>query len=243
MKTCSRREFVKRGLLIAGTGWATQRALSSWGFSSFRELEAAEGDVSPPATPKKEAAPGVPLFDGKTFAGWEGNLKWFRIQDEAIVAGDLTQRIPHNEFLCTKKEYGDFELHLEVKVAGNKGNAGIQLRSQRVPNHHEVSGYQADVGPGYWGSLYDESRRNRMLVWADKELIKKVVHSEDWNQYRIRCLGPKVQLWLNGHKTVDYTEEAAEIARKGIIGLQVHGGPPAEISYRKLRIIDLSKGT
>ncbi|MAG93714.1 MAG: hypothetical protein CMJ48_08200, partial [Planctomycetaceae bacterium] len=90
---------------------------------------------------------GVRIFDGKTFEGWEGNLDWFRIEKEAIVAGTLEKKIPRNEFLCTKKTYGDFELRLKVKLEGGKGNAGIQFRTKRIPNHHEVSGYQADVGP------------------------------------------------------------------------------------------------
>ena len=86
------------------------------------------------------------LFDGKTFDGWEGNLDIFRIEQKAIVGGTLDARIPHNEFLCTKKEYGDFELRLSAKLAGQGNNAGIQFRSKRIPDHHEVIGYQCDMG-------------------------------------------------------------------------------------------------
>ena len=109
--------------------------------------------------PSRAAEPkdGVPLFDGKSFAGWEGNLKHFRIEDRAIVGGTLKEKIPRNEFLCTEKEYGDFELRLKFKVLGKGANAGVQLRSQRIPNHHEVKGYQADLGDGWWGCLYDEA--------------------------------------------------------------------------------------
>ena len=91
----------------------------------------------------------VAIFDGKTFAGWEGDLTIFRIQDGAIVGGTLERRIARNEFLCTTKTYGDFELRLKVKLLGGEGaNAGIQFRTKRIPNHHEVSGYQADMGTG-----------------------------------------------------------------------------------------------
>ncbi|MBM4029849.1 MAG: DUF1080 domain-containing protein, partial [Planctomycetes bacterium] len=108
----------------------------------------------------------IALFDGKTFDGWEGNLDYFRIEDGAIVGGSLDKAIPRNEFLCTKKEYGDFELRLKVKLLGDlaRANAGIQIRSRRIPNHHEMIGYQADMGQKYWGCLYDESRRNRILA-------------------------------------------------------------------------------
>ena len=83
----------------------------------------------------------VSLFNGKDFSGWEGNLKMFRIDDGAIVGGNLKKRIPHNEFLCTEKEYGDFELRLKVKALGEGVNAGIQFRTRRIPDHHEVIGY------------------------------------------------------------------------------------------------------
>src|SRR6266536_4335942 len=50
----------------------------------------------------------VRLFDGKTFKGWEGNLSFFRIEDGAIVAGTMKDKIPRNEILCKKKQFGDF---------------------------------------------------------------------------------------------------------------------------------------
>ena len=99
----------------------------------------------------------TPLFDGKTLAGWEGNKEVFRIEDGAIVAGNLKQPIPQNEFLCTEKSYGDFELRLKAKLVGEGNNAGVQFRSKRIPNHHEVIGYQCDMGEAFgrnvWGAL------------------------------------------------------------------------------------------
>jgi hypothetical protein len=185
----------------------------------------------------------TPLFDGKTLKGWEGNKEMFRVEDGAIVAGSLEREIPHNDFLCTEKEYGDFELRLAVKLVGEGDNAGIQVRSRRVPDHHEVSGYQADVGGAFggsvWGGLYDESRRNKMLVQPDQKLLDEIVKKDDWNEMRIRCEGPRIQVWLNGKQTVDYTEEDADIPREGIIGLQIHGGPPAEAWYKDVQIRDL----
>lgn len=180
-----------------------------------------------------------PLFDGKTFAGWEGNLDWFRIEDEAIVGGTLEKRIPRNEFLCTEKRYGDFDMTLEVKLLGKGANAGIQFRTERIPDHHEVTGYQADMGQIYWGALYDESRRNRVLAKPAKELVEKTLKPNEWNSYRIRAEGPRIQLWLNGELTVDYTEDDDAIAREGIIALQIHGGPPSEAWYKNIRIREL----
>ncbi len=179
---------------------------------------------------------GTPIFDGKTFAGWEGNLKWFRIEGGAVVGGTLKERIPNNEFLCTKKEYANFQLKLKLKLVANKGNAGIQVRSKRIPNHHEMIGYQADVSAAYWGALYDESRRRKMLARPDRATLKKAVKVNDWNEYVIRCEGKRIQLWLNGVQTVDYTEPDPKIPQTGIIGLQIHGGGPSEIWYKDIEI-------
>ena len=190
-----------------------------------------------------EAAPKgaepVRIFDGTTLAGWEGNLKVFRIEDGAIVGGSLKQRVAHNDFLCTTKEYGDFELRLKCKLVGKGANAGIQIRSRRVPNHHEVRGYQADMGKGWWGALYDESRRNRVLARPDAKALAKALKADDWNEYVIRCEGARIQLSLNGFKTVDYVEKDSKIEQRGIIGLQIHGGPPTEAWYKDITILEL----
>lgn len=185
----------------------------------------------------------VPLCDGKTLAGWEGNQGLFRVEDGAIVAGTLKQPIPHNDFLCTEKEYGDFEIRLKAKLVGDGDNAGVQFRSRRVPNHHEVSGYQCDMGTAFgrivWGGLYDESRRNKMLAEGDQAKIKEVFKKGDWNELRVQCSGPRIQIWINGLQTVDYTEMDDQIARRGVFGLQVHGGKPAEAWYKEILIKEL----
>lgn len=181
-----------------------------------------------------------PLFDGKTFAGWEGDLTKFRIEDGAIVAGNMTDTLKHNYFLCTTERYDHFELRLQVKLVGENANAGIQLRTERIPNDTEVIGYQADMGQQYWGCLYDESRRRKILQQPDPELIKKTLKPGEWNDYRIRCEGKRIQLWLNGVQTVDYTEDDAGIAETGVIALQIHSGPPAEASYRDIQIRKLT---
>jgi hypothetical protein len=181
------------------------------------------------------------LFDGQTLAGWEGNRDIFRIEDGAIVGGSLDKPVVRNEFLCTEKSYRDFELRLRVKLVGEGANAGVQLRSQRIPNHHEVIGYQADMGAGWWGKLYDESRRQRVLAEPDKSVdMTQVVRADDWNEYVIRCQGPRIQLWLNGTQTVDYTETDASVDRDGKIAVQIHGGPPSEAWYKDIRLRPLN---
>jgi hypothetical protein len=182
----------------------------------------------------------IALFDGKSFAGWEGNLDMFRIEDGAIVAGTLDKKIPRNEFLSTRQEFADFELRLQFKLVGGDGaNAGVQIRSRRIPDHHEMIGYQADLGNGWWGCLYDESRRRKILAGPPAEKRNDPIRKDGWNDYRIRCQGKRIQLWINGVATVDYTEEDPDIEQSGLIALQVHSGAPMEAWYRNIRIIKL----
>ncbi len=184
--------------------------------------------------------PEVVLFDGKSLEGWEGNLTMFRLEDGAIVGGMLDKPIPNNEFLCAEGEWSDFELTLKVKIKGN-ANGGIQLRSQRIADPpHEMSGYQADMGWTFWGALYDESRRNKVLQAPDKALIERILKKDDWNEYKIRCEGPHIQLWLNGEQTVNYIEPDDSIPRGGQIAVQIHGGTPSECWYKDIAIRPIS---
>jgi 3-keto-disaccharide hydrolase len=186
-----------------------------------------------------DSAQRVSLFDGRTLAGWEGNPDVFRVKDGAIVGGTLDAPIPRNEFLCSQREYADFELRLKFKLRGEKPNAGVQIRSRRIPNHHEMIGYQADLGDGYWGALYDESRRRKILAHGDSAELAKVLRPADWNDYVIRCQGKRLQLWINGYQTVDYTEPDDSIEQRGLIGLQIHAGKPSEAWYKDISIQEL----
>ena len=87
--------------------------------------------------------------------------------------------------------------------------------------------------------MYDESRRNKILAQPEKAVIEKLVKHDDWNDYTIRCEGPRIRLWLNGTLTVDYTEKDDKIERTGIIGLQIHGGAKAKAFYKDIRIEEL----
>jgi hypothetical protein len=176
-----------------------------------------------------------PLFDGRTLAGWEGGGGLFRVEDGAIVGGSATAPVARNEFLCRNEETGDFALRLRFRM-GAGVNSGVQFRSQRIPGSHETIGYQADLGDGYWGAIYDESRRNRVLAQPDSALVSRVLDRRGWNRYEVVATGPRIRIWLNGQQTVDYTEPDAAIARRGRICLQIHSGPPGEVRFRDIEI-------
>lgn len=187
------------------------------------------------------AAAVVSLFDGRSLAGWEGDTNVWRVRDGVIVGGSMAGNA-RNEFLATLRSYTNCILRLEYKLVGTEGfiNGGVQFRSVRMKNPpNEMSGYQGDIGAGYSGCLYDESRRNKFLLRPDDATIKRLERAGDWNRYEIQCEGKRAQLRLNGEKTVDYTEPDAGIPESGLIGLQIHGGCKAEISFRNLTIQEL----
>lgn len=185
----------------------------------------------------------VKLFDGKTFSGWEGDTKTtWRIEEGAIVGGSLKETVPHNEFLATQRTYSNFVLKLKFKLIGKEGfvNAGVQFHSRRHTNPaHEMIGYQADLGKDYWGSLYDESRRNLTLAAPDSSLIDKILKKDDWNDYEIRSENRHITLLINGKPTLHYYEKDTSIPQSGLIALQIHGGGKVEVRYRDIMIKEL----
>ncbi len=184
----------------------------------------------------------VDLFDGKTFQGWEGDTnKTFRIESGAIVGGTMKAKIPQNEFLRTTRSFTNFVLTLKFKLLGGESaNGGVQIRTKSLPSNNEVSGYQADLGdPAWWGCLYDESRRNKVLAKSDIQKVNQILKRNEWNDYKIRCEGQRLQIWLNGVQTVDYTETDPNIEDHGIIAVQIHAGPPSEAWYKDFQIHEL----
>jgi hypothetical protein len=194
------------------------------------------------------------MFNGKDLTGWEGKPGWWRVEDGAITA-ESTKEKP-----CRKCNYllwrggrpGNFEMRLQYKIIG--GNSGIQFRSREVGDF-DTNGYQADLEAGdtWSGALFQHGRGgvalrgNKVTIDADgtrheekfaasadlQEKIKK----HDWNDYRIVADGSRVLLEINGVRMAEVTDNDAEKAcQKGVIGLQVHPGPPMKVQFRNLRI-------
>ena len=182
------------------------------------------------------------MFNGQNFSGWEGDtINAWRIENSALVAGSLDTKAPRNDFLSTVKPYTDFKMTFKFKLEGTEGfvNAGVQFRSERIDNPpHEMIGYQADIGAGYYGSLYDESRRKLILAGIDSLAASKIINAADWNDYEIIAKGSHIQLKINGVQTVDYTETDPMIPQKGKIAIQIHGNGKTVISYKDLYITE-----
>jgi len=185
----------------------------------------------------------VRLFDGKSFKGWEGDtLNIWRIENAALIGGFLDKDVPRNDFICTTRSYANFILKLKIKLTGNKGfiNSGVQFRSKRLKDPaHEMTGYQADFGENYWGTLYDESRRNKTIAGQDAKITQQLIKLNDWNDYELRAENRRIRIYINGKQTTDYTEPDLTIPQSGLIGLQIHGGGAAQVAFKDIYIQEL----
>ena len=119
-------------------------------------------------------------------------------------------------------------------------NGGIQFRSRRIADPaNEMSGYQADIGAGYTGFLYDESRRRKFLAEADPLLVQKLEDQGGWNRYEVIASGRELTIILNGQRTAIWIEREPGIDDSGKIALQIHGNCKAEILFRNISIEEL----
>lgn len=203
----------------------------------------------------------TPLFDGKTLNGWEvcNGFAKYRVEN-GTIAGTTAEGSP-NSFLCTTKEYGDFELELETRTDPAL-NSGIQIRSHRYRSEETVRtftgkefrqrkhpagrvyGYQVEVSVaarGASGGIYDEARRGWISDVASIPECAKAFKDNQWNHYRIAAVGDRIRTWVNGAACADLTDS---MDLSGFIALQVHafkGPKPAEVAWRNLRIKDLGR--
>jgi putative membrane-bound dehydrogenase-like protein len=186
----------------------------------------------------------VSLFDGKTLDGWDFDPAMWRVEDGVITGGSTTKKIKKNDFISTKKSYQNFELKLKIKVSGDPKtgmlNSGIQIRSVREGS--AMSGYQVDCGAGWFGKIYDEHRRNK-IIWAptpeQQAALDKAIDVFGWNEYRIRAEGTRIQTWINGVHCMDYTETDPNIALDGHIAPQVHSGGVCLVQVKEVTIEEL----
>lgn len=185
-----------------------------------------------------DAIPGTPveLYDGETLDGWRmiGDAGYETLPDG--IRGTSTSG--RHTFLVTEREFGDFVLEVDVR-ARDRGNSGIQVRSE-VLERPAVRGYQIEIDNSeraWSGGLYEEGARGWLDDLADNPAGRAAYRFDDWNRYRIECVGNRVRAWVNGVPTADYTDTEA---RRGVIGLQVHGGNNTDVTWRNPRLWDLS---
>lgn len=205
----------------------------------------------------------VDLFDGKSLNGWDGDPRFWRVEDGAIVGESTKDKKPEsNTFLiCQGGEYADFELKVEFKLRNH--NSGIQYRSFPVEGKEwVVGGYQADIAnPQYMGIAYGErykgimAQRGQKTIVGEKKTKPQVVayigdsdeilaavDMDGWNEYHIIAIGNQVIQKINGVTTAEFSENASDRLKSGLIALQLHQGPPMKVSFRNIRIKEVKPG-
>lgn len=181
----------------------------------------------------------VSLFDGKSLAGWKGKDGLWSVRDGAIVGNSKPDGLKANTFLVHEKSFENFILTFDFQLAG--GNSGVQIRSQQVdkPEDFVIAGYQADIGEGYFGSIYDERRRG-MLAEARKDWVASFLKQPgEWNRYVVRAIGNKITCQINEVITAEYTEKDDKIPRSGLIAFQLHSGGPMEVKFKDIKIEEI----
>ncbi len=196
---------------------------------------------------------GVSLFDGKTLNGWiQKNGTATYVVKDGTVLGTTVEGSP-NSFLCTEKEYGDFDLTVEVLLNNNELNSGIQIRSTTAAPEGDakfgrVNGPQVEIEAAgaegaQAGYIYGEACGGWMTADAEAKR-SKAFQDGDWNEYRIVAKGARIQTWINGEVVEDLTDEAKfQSHPKGFIALQVHGigagQGPYSVQWRNIKIKEL----
>lgn len=177
-------------------------------------------------------------------SGWHSvDQDFWRVEDGALTGGSLDKMVKENTFLVSEHSYQNFELKFKIRLLGSEGfvNSGFQIRSMPIANSGAVSGYQVDAGDLWWGRLYDESRRDRIIAnSADMYSVDTAVRRGDWNEYRIIADGRRIRSWINGVAALDYLEDEVNIPQDGYLAIQAHSGGNIKVQVKDISITELS---
>ncbi len=205
------------GFVIAGTGWL---------IPSYR----AEAREPQQDKPKSER---IVLFEGKDLDGWDGNKKYWSVEDGEIV-GKNSDEVPVSTYLLTKRKFSDFRLTAKVKLVTSEMHSGIGLWGRVAPEKGDPFTYMGHLVmfPSGWG-MYDLHRRGGLPV--DGNPAKKVGKQHDWNNLEILAKGARVKVAVNGVEVVDFTDNKPELVAEGPIALQLHSNKvPQEVHFKDL---------
>jgi 3-keto-disaccharide hydrolase len=201
------------------------------------------------------------IFDGKTLKGWDGDSAYWRVENGEIIGESTTEKpLKANTFLIWRGgQPKDFELKLEYRISST--NSGIQYRSVELPDVGKwvLKGYQADIDfqNTYTGQLYEERGRGFLAMRGQMTLLqpgkkgkiadlrsgdelKGSIKVNDWNQIHIIARGNVLTHILNGILMAEaIDDDAAGRAMSGLIGFQMHVGPPMKVEFRNIWLKNL----
>jgi hypothetical protein len=188
----------------------------------------AEGRVDP----ADAAKPGWhDVLSGKKHIAWIYDAATWRARDGVLTGNG--EKLEHSQYLLSRETFSDFEIEFDVRMP--KGNSGFQYRSRVEPGKADPVGLQADIGQGYWGSLYSSDGRGT-IAQTDPKIWVPVLDREGWNHFLVHVEGDRQVIELNGLTTVDVRDATFT---SGVLGFQVHEGMSMQVTYANVRMRDL----
>lgn len=195
------------------------------------------------------------IFNGKDLTGWEGDPKHWSVEDGALT-GVADGTLKMNSFIIWRGgTVKNFEMRVQVKITPG-GNSGLQYRSATLPEAgpYVLTGYQCDVVQNrndYNGMLYEERGRRILAHTGEKVVVDaagqpwvvgavagiKNFAADQWHDYRVLVVGNHHQHWIDGALTADVVDHDEKGRRlEGLVGVQVHVGPPMKVQFKNWRI-------
>ena len=195
------------------------------------------------------ALPGQPadLFNGKNLDGWEvvGDGLWTVMKDKVLLGQRDTTKPrnktdPDQSWLYTKKEYGQYDLHIEwwTRWGGNSGvsirdttrarySFGAEADPKRTPSHN---GYEIQISNGYKDKYPSGS------IYLFKEALAGAQSQNDWNAFDIEVRDDMIRVKLNGKLVAEHPGDPAR-TKAGPIGLQLHDYNSI-VMFRNIRLVE-----
>lgn len=196
-----------------------------------------------------------PIFNGKDLSGWQGlvgnpisrakmteaelakqqvvadqkMLENWSVKDGSIVFNGKGAN------LCTKKMYGDFEMIVDWRITKD-GDSGIYLRGTPQVQIWDIARVDVGAQVGSGGLYNNQKNPSKPPVVADNTV-------GEWNTFRIKMVGEKVDVYLNGTKVVDnvtlenYWDRNIPIFSKESIELQAHG---TDLAFRNIFVREIN---
>ena len=181
-----------------------------------------------------EPAKFIPLFDGKTFAGWhkQGGGEW-TIDKDGTLVGRHERKEPRHGHLITNKVYKDFTIRFSYRSI--KGNSGFYFRVDEVGGNVGVHGFQAEIDPtASPGGLYETGGRG-WVAQPSAEFAKKHFKPGQWNEMTVSARGRHIVVHVNGHRSAELKDDPGRL--QGHIALQLHGGADVEVHFKDIVIL------
>ncbi|MCK0144701.1 DUF1080 domain-containing protein [Arenibacter sp. F26102] len=198
------------------------------------------------------------IFNGKDFAGWEGlvqnpiarsKMSSRKLAAEQAKANEQMMRDWYIENgvigfkgegynnICTVKDYGDFEMIVDWKIT-NGGDSGIYLRGTPQVQIWDIARVDAGAQVGSGGLYNNQKHESKPLQVADNPI-------DEWNTFRIKMVGERVTVHLNGVLVTDnvvlenYWDRKQAIFAKEAIELQAHG---EDLGFRNIYVREIGSG-